>query len=310
MKRERALIDRLKMSVSALFLISITASIVAVVCHSFTNTAIKVHSDETIDPYPIGPTDDGAYLLGSYPQTVVSGTNCLNIIAELDLITTTNPRGYLEYNGKEYQRVSATPAEGGYISRDGSTTFSSGSIYYFLVEPIRWRILSSSSENMFLLTEDVLDVKQFDSGTSRWGRNTLRAFLNDAFYNKAFTSIDQGFIKTSNLINGSKNYPENEDNTNDKVFTPHYWDFVNTGHGFTNSEADHNSRVAVASDYAKATGLRVYNNTTANYWTRSFYSIGIMSGIWYIGNAGGVKSGLNNHKNSDYGVRPAINISR
>jgi len=81
--------------------------------------------------------------LGEYPQTVFEDSS---ILTALESATDTDGDGYLNYNSKEYAKVSsATPYEDGYKSISGNTTFSRGSTYYFEVELIKWKVLDSST---------------------------------------------------------------------------------------------------------------------------------------------------------------------
>ena len=58
---------------------------------------------------------------GSYPQTHVGDAD---LIAELNKLTTTNSRGYYEYNGNEYAKVTTTPYQyGSYKDTYGETQY-------------------------------------------------------------------------------------------------------------------------------------------------------------------------------------------
>ncbi|MBR2295872.1 MAG: hypothetical protein IKA43_00520, partial [Clostridia bacterium] len=77
-------------------------------------------------------------LFGTYPQTIKADN--------VTITDTTNENGYfLGNDGEWYAKVVANPHNSSYkFSNDASVT--SGSTYYFKVEPIKWRILSTDGD--------------------------------------------------------------------------------------------------------------------------------------------------------------------
>ena len=62
--------------------------------------------------------------LGRYPQSVVTDSN---VISNLNTISTTNSLGYIEYNGEEYKKVTASTYNSGYTFINGNS-ITNGSI--------------------------------------------------------------------------------------------------------------------------------------------------------------------------------------
>lgn len=107
----------------------------------------------------------------------------------------------------------------------------------------------------------------------------IRAWLNNEFYNKAFNTLQQEIILTTNVDNSaaSTGYSTNQyacANTNDKIFLPSYAEMLNTSYGFSSSTSSHISRERLTSDYSRATGAWMWTTAGSQYgngfwWLRS-----------------------------------------
>ncbi|MZP31029.1 hypothetical protein GTO91_15025 [Heliobacterium undosum] len=82
--------------------------------------------------------------------------------------------------------------------------------------PIKWRVLQNSGSELFILSEYILDCKQYHSKyiDISWRDSDLRKWLNDAFYNVAFNDSEKRCIKTTHCTDNGDNSPDTED----KVF--------------------------------------------------------------------------------------------
>lgn len=165
------------------------------------------------------PDADGIYLLmGVYPQDYVSSPS----------ITGTAGNYQTDADGNLYQAVGAR---------------------YYLVKPIRWRIVSESGGLSYLLAEDVLYGGTFGSSTS-YASSRVRTWLNNDFVNAAFSQQQRDLISTTTV-----------DGAGDKVFVP--------------SKAELTSLVSTArkaTDYALTSGMRNESNGYAYWWTRTAHS--------------------------------------
>ena len=141
---------------------------------------------------------------GSYPQTHVGDET---LISELNELTEINYRGYYEYNGKEYAKITAKPYHyGSYKDEYGETKYhqyTDGSIIekyttewfnvveWFNVEPIKWRIISENVDGSYqLYSEYVLDatsycdydylrkINEVDIYQNNYKYSNIRAWLN------------------------------------------------------------------------------------------------------------------------------------
>lgn len=165
------------------------------------------------------PDADGIYLLmGVYPQDYVSSPS----------ITGTDGNYQTDADGNLYQAVGAR---------------------YYLVKPIRWRIVSESGGLSYLLAEDVLYGGTFGTSTS-YASSRVRTWLNNDFLNAAFSQQQRDLISTTTV-----------DGAGDKVFVP--------------SKAELTSLVSTArkaTDYALTSGMRNESNGYAYWWTRTTHS--------------------------------------
>jgi hypothetical protein len=90
--------------------------------------------------------------------------------------------------------------------------------------PIKWRVLQNSGSELFLLSEYILDCKRYHGKSAdikwrdcvdiTWQDCDLRKWLNDEFYNTAFTATEKEFIKRTHCTENGEGTPDTED----KVF--------------------------------------------------------------------------------------------
>lgn len=133
-------------------------------------------------------------------------------------------------------------------------------------EPIKWRVLSVDGDNAFLLADQNLDNQAYNSVNKDvvWANSTLRKWLNDEFYNVAFTNSEQSNIIETNWAN------EDGDSTKDKVSTLSLTEACNAKYGFnSDSSIESETRTAKNTEYAIANGAFTYEGT-GNWWLRSY----------------------------------------
>ena len=192
-------------------------------------------------------------------------------------------------------------------------------------EPIEWRVLAKDSGKILVISEKVLDVKQYN--TTRiditWEKSTIRSWLNgyessyntvgvnytsDNFIDTAFTAKEKAKIVTSDVpAHANPNYSSTPagNATKDKIFLLSVVEA-------TNYFNDNASRQADATGYAIKKGVHVsgsYSNGIctdthcyAFWWLRS--PGGASYSAARVDRSGGV--GLNGVNYVDIGVRPAL----
>ncbi len=232
---------------------------------------VRVNENNELD-------EDGGYILfGQYPQTIKA--------ANVSIISTTPDTDgyYLGSDGERYAKKVAYPYGSSYTFSDNSNV-TRGNTYYFKVEPIRWRILSESDGNAFILCDSIIANHNYHHTTSsttidgqkvyanNYKYSDIRAWLNDEFYNTAFGALQQALIQTTEVDNSgySTGYPFNRyacENTSDKVFLLSYREVITI---------KYTARQMLTSDFSRATGA--YMSTDSSYyygngqwWLRSPY---------------------------------------
>lgn len=181
--------------------------------------------------------------------------------------------------------------------------------------PIEWLILERDGLNALVVSKYGLDAQPYNISCTdvTWEKCTLRTWLNDTFYNKAFSADEQAAILTTNVDN-SKNQcysgwnTSGGNNTQDKVFLLSYAEANKYfGVAYDNS-SNTKSRVAPTA-YAIAQGAYTHSSnktadgTAAGWWW-------LRSPGFYQGSAAGVRTdgSLNYYRvDDDSGsVRPAL----
>ena len=257
---------------------------------------------------------NGSYILfGEYPQTLKADS--------VSVRTTADSRGYyLGSDGFYYAKVTAKPCDSGYTFSSG-TSVTRGTVYYFKVEPIRWRILSEDGDTALILCDSIIANKAFDNYNggnydNNYADSTIRAWLNDQFFSTAFTRLQRDLINTVLVDNsaastGYSSNPNACEDTNDKIFLLSYKEVTNSAYGFASSEdTSDTARQMTASDYARATGALMSTGSTYYgngwWWLRSLCNDydNIARGVYGNGNAGNF-----NYVDDDcIGVVPALQI--
>ena len=188
-------------------------------------------------------------------------------------------------------------------------------------EPIEWRVLKNDGSKVLLVSKYVLDIGNYntDGDSSSWEKCSLRAWLNNDFYNTAFTKGEQLRISETELKNNDNpdSGAEGGNDTIDKVFILSIDDVTNPEYGFSADIKEYDkNRNSAPSAYAETKGptkgkepkdqfltiegegacdywLRTVGNITQNAATLTCYGAVFANGYfinWY------------------YGIRPAITV--
>lgn len=90
-------------------------------------------------------------------------------------------------------------------------------------EGIEWIILERKDNKLFVISKSILDVAPFNDSwvdSITWAKSSLRTWLNNDFYNNAFTSSEKAKISTTTVV--AEKSPKYDTpagaNTQDKVF--------------------------------------------------------------------------------------------
>lgn len=206
---------------------------------------------------PVRYTRDGDYIyFGYWPQTLERDEN---VVAKLNEIAgkpplprdKTNPDNWESHEGATYMwqktlihngtkylgvqmndyRASGVYSLRSYIMENGYFT---SEVYWFKYEPIKWRILTTSGNSAFIMSDIALDsfsiqpdrksenrdglLAEYNNSTgvpdgtyaNNWEYCFLRGWLNETFYNEVFNNLQKEIIKTMKLDNSARSSNPNE----------------------------------------------------------------------------------------------------
>ena len=261
----------------------------------------------------------------------------------------------LAYNEVKYRGVYFTsyrPDETHRLSKAANSQqddngYNVSTVYWFKYEPIKWRILSEANGEALILCETIIDsrdycnfdeetqqtVKYSHNGGNGYANNyalsDIRAWLNDTFYNTAFSALQKEYIKLTTVKNDLTSANPNSDptfetrdkyvsflceDTEDHIFLLSFQEATNDAYGYNpdmENVAD-TAREKIPTDYAKSQGVKVSNDTgyvgNGTYWwlrTPAEYATYSSRGVLYNGAAGGGIGVSNVH----VGVVPALVIN-
>ena len=142
------------------------------------------------------------------------------------------------YNGTKYlgvqmndYRASGVYALRSYIMKNGYFTFE---VYWFKYEPIKWRILTTSGNSAYIMSDIALDsfsiqpdrkdenrdglIASYNNSTgvpdgtyaNNWEYCFLRRWLNETFYNEVFNKLQKEIIQTTHLDNTARSSNPND----------------------------------------------------------------------------------------------------
>ena len=279
-------------------------------------------------------TGDTMYY-GSYPQTEVTASlgdtlNDLSGALSSELSDAWISYGYnnsdcmkyrdITYNNAKYRGVIITtnrPIGGSYSNTQKDNGYLKNNVYWFKFEPVRWRVLDPSAG--FLLCDSIIDSQPFSVSLSNPGTyacnyasSSIRTWLNNDFYNTAFSSAEKAAIQTTALTTTSALSPDYDSPaTNDKIFLLSMEEATTKAYGFSSSIATRDmSKLMEGNDYAKCQGLWVCRDEQSVYidfscwWLRTPWSPVFVCGVEHDGHINDTIAA--NHTN--FGVCPAMKI--
>ena len=219
---------------------------------------------------------------GSYPQTNVTDsaliTNLNACTPDADNNATNAGEKYKKVYFTQYTPYYATAAPDADHSYQDDNGYYTETVYWFKYEPIQWRVLSNTNGELFVMAEKILDSRAYTQALTpvTWETSDLRAWLNNNFYDTAFTADEKVRIETSLVVNDDHPvyHTEGGNDTNDKVYLLSYNEAINTAYGFNSSysKAD-TARQAQGTDFAKSSGIFVYTASpctgNSGWWLRS-----------------------------------------
>lgn len=234
------------------------------------------------------------------------------------------------YGGEKYRAVTFSEyrpfSTGGTSSTSNSyqddNGYYTGNSYYFKYEPLKWCVLDASTGLM--ACDSAIDSQPYNNYVlyadygywgdsnkmhyaSNWEYSSLRAWLNNEFYNTAFSEMQQDRIKKLTRENKSKwdsIYDSNP--TSDKITLLSYDEASNASYGFSSANSHDTARYRKGTDYAKCQGLSSYLGTS---WWR-LRSPNNFDSAAVVGAGGRANSHYCYVNDTFIGVVPALNLTQ
>ena len=247
----------------------------------------------------------------------------------------------IEYVGEKYRGVYFTSYRPEESTRPSSSSqqddngYRTNTIYWFKYEPISWTILNENTANgtALILCDMIIDAQayqdeyEYDSSTGKYyntlsgvpngtyannyAYSTIRKWLNETFYNTAFSEFQKQIILTTTLDNSATTTSSSTnqyacENTYDKIFLLSYQDIINTNYGFSSSYSYNDTiRRKKTTNYAQVQGAYTDSNGEGWWWLRSPHS----SDSDYAGIVNCAGNGGNYYvRNANLSVVPALQI--
>jgi len=247
--------------------------ILALVCAMCTILTLPSVTEQRSIKNPIydSHTQNSVYsyvYFGKYPQSEITDNDLTDDIINANY----NKYGVAISDNKQIFRIAEN-------EMDSETEYS-----YFLVEPIKWKVLNVDSNYMLLQTDKIIDAKSYiyeDDDTKNWKNSDLRSWLNgyDYYENQSAKDFTNAFENFASVAFSEEEYDtcrlidNNDDDisSSDYVVIPSISTVVNDDYGFYDS-VENNS-------FTRKKGITDYVN---NYYNDSdnskFYSWHLIDG--------------------------------
>ena len=280
-------------------------------------------------------TTGDTFEMGMYPQTEVTDSDTIYALEQIwcpmtnygyiKNSTETVDMSYADiaYNGEVYRKVrineyrpfatNQSSSNNNQETNGYSTGMSGwGETYYFKWEPITWQVLAKESDGVYVMSKSLLDAQAYNNNyeDTTWETSSLRSWLNDGFYNAAFSAAEQANIVSithSNEGSPSNGSVSGGNDTTDRLWVLSYSDAINSDYGFNpDDQMRDEARRAQGTDYAKSQGILVSSSTgNSNWWLRCpGLNTHCASGVFSHG-AAELNDGVYTIEN---GIRPAFKL--
>ena len=265
---------------------------------------------------------------GSYPQSEVKDAALLTKLNALSVTMQSYgfykdgapgdfmKYGDVTYGGQRYRKVYFTqyrqvwmekPASAENTEQDNNGYYIN-TAYWFKYEPIKWRVLSNSNDELFLMAENSIDSQAYHNlpTETTWEQSDIRAWLNNEFLSTAFTVQESASIITNSVCTSLKSTPE-------KVSLLSLDEVKKNEYGFRNDTGKDTYREVKNTDYAKALGsytsILSWEKGNAYWWLRNnnCFKGEEIAAANCVGPEGTFTDNYIHHP--DVGVRPVIKLA-
>ena len=193
-------------------------------------------------------------------------------------------------------------------------------------DPVKWRVLENADGQLFLLSDQNLDVFQYhtDWESVTWEKSTMRSWLNgydashntgvdsgidytdDDFIDDAFSDKEQEAIADTYVTNEDNGNTEDGNNTTDKIFLLSIEE-ANDSSYFADEASRISTNTAYVAGGGKIGSSGMCGVGVADYWWLRSPGYSNRNAA-YVLDSGGVSSNGNNVYNDRHAARPAFNL--
>ncbi len=183
-------------------------------------------------------------------------------------------------------------------------------------EPLEWLVLAKEGGSLFMVTLYGIERMQFHSALSKvtWETSAVRAWLNGAFLDDAFSPEEKAEIKTSAVVaEQHPDYPKSPagNDTEDKVFLLSLQEVTQYLPEKQDRKCSPTEAVVASANVFSVSNRPWYskNNYVCNWWLRT---PGMFKDLYvsYVDHGGSVSAGGQVHLDgTDLCVRPALWVS-
>lgn len=168
-------------------------------------------------------------------------------------------------------------------------------------DKIEWRILKKQNDSILLISKYCLECAVFnESENTNWANSSIREWLNNEFFNEAFSDLENSVILSTEIDNQniSTHAVDNGANTVDQV----YLLTVQDAKTYFTTDLD---RAAAPTAHALSNGIKAVNGRSS-WWLRSMGSSNSVAAYTFLNGKIGEDGDIVNSRNM--GVRPVIRI--
>jgi hypothetical protein len=185
---------------------------------------------------------------GQYPSKVINKEAALN---KVKLVFKKNELGYIESEGNHYAKFVSKPFGKNYTFNNQDSV-EDKHLYFFEVEPIKWRVIGFDDASILLLSEYLLEPVKFDEEKGGYECSYLRKYLNSDLLNSMFSAQEKELLIPfeNNLF----------------IDIQKVEDCYDGNYDFSKEDT---TREALATDWAIANGAYIDKNGNGWYWTKS-----------------------------------------
>ena len=168
-------------------------------------------------------------------------------------------------------------------------------------ERIEWQVIDIRAGKIFVMSRYALDAQPLnkDDDEYTWAESSLRAWLNDDFYNEAFSDKEKEYIQLTEIVTKF----EHDVDTEDKIFLLSNKEVSRYLRDLTID--DLSSKLCYPTEYSLAKGVNApeYNEYRCNWYVRDAAKLG-KSG--FIDGKRGNEDWDTEATRDDRGIRPAM----